>query len=169
MAKSGYIKEVKYNLLGGIAASTWYPLGVIPPSVENGVSCALAVTWENTGDEAFQGHIVQVLTDPDGGVVTVGDHSGQNANIAAAAEGEVIFEPSSLSVDGIYAAEFTLTEHTETTVYDVEAAQIASVSTTPAPDTTTTIDINTLITPLISIMIVMMMMKMMTGAMKQIE
>ena len=34
-----------------------------------------------------------------------------------------------------------------------------------APATTTTIDINTLITPLISIMIVMMMMKMMTGAM----
>ena len=36
------------------------------------------------------------------------------------------------------------------------------------PSTTTTLDINTLITPLISIMIVMMMMKMMTGTMKNV-
>ncbi len=44
-------------------------------------------------------------------------------------------------------------------------------STIPATATTTgtQLDINTLITPLISIMIVMMMMKMMTGAMGSIS
>ena len=169
MAKSGTIKEVQYNIEGGVAGTPWSILGVIPPTLENGTSYAIAATWENTGDEEFQGHIGLQLTDPDGGVTAIAAVSGQDASVEALAERQVVFAPFDLAIDGIYAVSFVLTETDVATIYDTEAAQAASVSTTPAPDTTTIIDINTLITPLISIMIVMMMMKMMTGAMKQIE
>ncbi len=166
MAKSGYIKEVKYNLHVGAAGSPWELLGVIPPALENGSELALAAEWINTGDEAFLGHIGLAVTDPDGVATAVAATSGQSASVAAGEEGEVIFAAVTLSVDGIYAAEFTLIELDGSTIYDVETVQIATVSTTPEPDPTpTTFDINSVIQPLITVMIVGMMMKMMTGTM----
>ncbi len=169
MAKAGTIKEVQYNIEGGVAGTPWAILGLIPPSLENGISYAIAATWENTADETFQGHIALQLTDPDGGVTAIAAVSGQDVSVVALGEQEVVFAPFDLAIDGVYAVAFTLTEAGVATIFDTETAQAASVSTTPAPDTTTTIDINTLITPLISIMIVMMMMKMMTSTMGQIE
>ncbi len=61
----------------------------------------------------------------------------------------------------------------QTSVSLPRAQQVGTIpmqaATLPATTTTTAqLDINTLITPLISIMIVMMMMKMMTGAMGSI-
>ncbi len=163
MAKSGYIKDIKYNALGGVAGSTWYDLGVIPPPLENGTSFALSATWVNTGDEAFEGHITLNVTDPNALVAAVAASTGQDTSIAAGAEGSVVFTAFALSVDGVYAGSFQLTEHGAVVVYDTEATQIAAVSTTAV---TTGIDLSEMMNLMITMMIVMMMMKMMMGMMK---
>ena len=161
MAKSGYIKTIQYNVLGGAVGSTWYTLGVIPPAVSLNTSFALAVTWENTGDEAFDGHIALSVTDPNGIVSVITAASGQDANVLAGGETAVVFTAFTLDVAGVYAAEMTLTEEDHTTVYDTNASQVAIVAADAAD--AIGIDITELMNLMITMMIVMMMMKMMSG------
>ena len=160
MAKSGYIKTIQYNVLGGAVGSTWYTLGVIPPTVSLNTSFALAVTWENTGDEAFDGHIALSVTDPNGIVSVITAASGQDANVLAGGETAVVFTAFTLDVAGVYAAEMTLTEEDHTTVYDTNASQIATAAADAAG-----FELTEIMNLMITMMIVMMMMKMMTGMM----
>jgi len=158
MAKSGYIKEIEYNILGGAVGSPWYNLGAVPPSVDLNTSYALSVEWENTGDETFKGHIAIVVTAPDGTTTTLTAASGQDTEVIAGGSATVIFDPITLSQAGTYSATFTLTETGETVVFDQNTASIATVAAAP-----TGIDLSSLVGLMITVMIVGMMMKMVTG------
>lgn len=162
MAKSGYISLVQYNLLGGEVGTPWSDLGVTAPSVAINTSFALAATWVNNGDEDLHGHIAIVVTRADGTAVTLIADSGQDVEVEPDDSNTVVFGPITLDQYGVYSAVVTLTETGETTALDVNSYSIADTGTAPAAG----INLGEIMNLMITLMIVGMMMKMMTGIAK---
>lgn len=158
MAKSGYISLVQYNLFGGAVGSVWNDLGLTVPSVAINTSYALAVTWQNNGDEDFHGHISVVVTKPDGTTTTLVAASGQDEEVEVDDSNAVVFNPITLDQYGVYTAVATLTETGETTVLDQNSYIVADTGTAPVAG----IDLGVIMNLMITLMIVGMMMKMMT-------
>ncbi|GAH79652.1 unnamed protein product, partial [marine sediment metagenome] len=68
--QEGIIQQVIYRTT---ATGLFYALGVTPAAVALNSILQLGITWQNTSDAAFHGHVELVVTKPDGTTVTLSD------------------------------------------------------------------------------------------------
>lgn len=154
--QEGIIQQVIYRIT---ATGLFYALGVTPVSAALNSILQLGITWQNTSDAAFQGHVELVVTKPDGTTVTLDDVMHQDLEVAAGESATVLFEAITLNQYGTYTAQATLTETDETDVLDLESFSFATVAEPAVP---AEFDISTLlvsIMPLIMLVLVFGMLK----------
>ncbi|MBA7624871.1 hypothetical protein ES703_32285 [subsurface metagenome] len=164
MAQEGSITQVIYRTT---TTGLFYALPATPVAVELNSIFQLGITWLNTSEEAFQGHIELVITKPDGTTVTLNDVMHQDLEVDPGNSATVLFGAILLDQYGTYSAQATLTETDGTTILDLETFSFATVA---APVAVAEFDISTLlasIMPLIMLIMVFMMLKPMLAGMAE--
>ncbi|MBA7682213.1 hypothetical protein ES703_90560 [subsurface metagenome] len=160
--QEGAITQVIYRIT---TTGLFYALPAAPIAAELNSIFQLGITWLNTSEEAFQGHIELVITKPDGTTVTLNDVMHQDLEVDPNGSATVLFGAILLDQYGTYSAQATLTETDETTILDLETFSFATVAAPVA--VAAEFDISTLlasIMPLIMLIMVFMMLKpMLTG------
>ncbi len=162
--QEGTITQVIYR---GTTTGLFYALPATPLPAELNSIVQLGITWLNTSDAAFNGHIELVITKPDGTTVTLNDVMHQDLEVDPNESATVLFGAVTLDQYGTYSAQATLTETDETTILDLETFSFATVA---APTAVAEFDVSTLLASIMPlIMLVMMfsilkpMLKGMTG------
>ncbi|GAI69628.1 unnamed protein product [marine sediment metagenome] len=164
MAQEGAITQVIYRTT---TTGLFYALPAAAVTVELNSIFQLGITWLNTSEEAFQGHIELVITKPDGTTVTLSDVMHQDLEVGPDESATVLFEAIILDQYGTYSAQATLTETDEAEVLDLETFSFATIA---APLAVAEFDISTLlasIMPLIMLIMVFMMLKPMLAGMAE--
>ncbi len=156
MAAEGLIQQVIYRTT---TTGLFYALPAAAVAAELNSIFQIGITWQNTSEEAFQGHIELVITKPDGTTVTPDDVMHQDLEVDPGASATVLFEAVTLDQYGTYSAQATLTETDETEVLDLETFSFATIAEPTA--VALAFDVGTLlasIMPLIMLMMVFMML-----------
>ncbi|GAI83241.1 unnamed protein product [marine sediment metagenome] len=121
----GSIQQVVYRQT---TAGLFYALGAIPVSAELNSIFQMGITWLNTSEDEFEGHIELIVTKPDGTTVTPEAVMGQDLEVDPSNSATVLFEAITLDQYGTYSAQATLTEAGETEVLDLETFSFATVA-----------------------------------------
>ncbi|GAI65261.1 unnamed protein product, partial [marine sediment metagenome] len=161
--QEGTITQVIYRTT---TTGLFYALPATPVAVELNSIFQLGITWLNTSEEAFQGHIELVITKLDGTTVTLNDVMHQDLEVDPNESATVLFGAILLDQYGTYSAQATLTETDETTILDLETFSFATIAAPVA--VAAEFDISTLlasIMPLIMLIMVFMMLKPMLAGM----
>lgn len=109
-------------------AGLFYALPTTPVSAELNSIFQMGITWLNTSEHRFKGHIELIVTKPDGTTVTPAAVMNQDLEVDANASATVLFEAVTLDQYGTYSAQVTLTEAGETEVLDLETFSFAAVA-----------------------------------------
>ncbi|GAJ09210.1 unnamed protein product [marine sediment metagenome] len=149
--QEGTITQVIYR---GTTTGLFYALPATPLAAELNSIVQLGITWLNTSDAAFNGHIQLVITKPDGTTVTLDDVMHQDLEVDPNASATVLFEAVTLDQYGTYSAQATLTETDETTILDLETFSFATVA---APTAVAEFDVSTLLTSIMPLIMLVMM------------
>ena len=163
MAAEGHIQQVIYRMT---TTGLFYALPAAPVTAILNSIFQLGITWQNTSEEAFQGHIALVITKPDGTTVTPDDVMHQDLSVEPNDSASVLFEAVTLDQYGTYSAQATLTETDETDVLDLETFSFATVARVAVAE----FDVSTLlasIMPLIMLVLMFQMLKPMLAGMAE--
>ena len=155
----GSITQVIYRTT---TTGLFYALPAAPVAAELNSIFQLGVTWQNTSDAAFQGHIELVVTKPDGTTVTLDDVMHQDLEVDPNESATVLFEAVTLDQYGTYSAQATLTETDETEALDLETFSFATI----AEPTVAALDISTVLSSIMPLIMLMMVFMMITPMMK---
>lgn len=152
MTAEGVIQQVIYRTT---TTGLFYALPAEAVAVELNSIFQLGITWLNTSEEAFQGHIELVITKPDGTTVTLNDVMHQDLEVDSGNSATVLFGAVILDQYGTYSAQATLTETDETDILDLETFSFATVA---APVAVAEFDITTLLASMMPLIMLIMMM-----------
>lgn len=164
--QEGSITQVIYRTT---TTGLFYALPATAVAAELNSIFQLGITWLNTSEEAFQGHIELVITKPDGTTVTLNDVMHQDLEVDPNESATVLFGAILLDQYGTYSAQATLTETDETTILDLETFSFATI-TTPTAVAVAEFDIATLlasIMPLIMLVLMFSILKPMLAGMAE--
>lgn len=159
MAASGLIQQVIYRMT---TTGLFYALPATPVAATLNSIFQLGITWQNTSEEAFQGHVAVIITKPDGTTVTPDDVMHQDLSVDPNASASVLFEAVTLDQYGTYSAQVTLTETDETDVLDLETFSFATVARVAVAE----FDVSTLLASIMPLIMLMMVFMMITPMMK---
>ena len=151
MTAEGVIQQVIYRTT---ATGLFYALPAAPVAAELNSTFQLGVTWLNTSEEAFQGHIELIVTKPDGTTVTLSDVMHQDLEVDPNESATVLFGAVILDQYGTYSAQATLTETDGTTILDLETFSFATIA---APTAVAEFDISTLLASIMPLIMLVMM------------
>ena len=157
----GSITQVIYRTT---TTGLFYALPAAPVAAELNSILQLGITWQNTSEEAFQGHIELVITKPDGTTVTLDDVMHQDLEVDPNESATVLFEAVTLNHYGTYSAQATLTETDETDILDLETFSFATVAEPTA--VALEFDVSTLLASIMPLIMLMMVFMMITPMMK---
>ena len=159
MVAEGMVQQVIYRTT---TTGLFYALPIEGVSAEVNSIVQLGITWQNTSEGVFNGHVALVITKPDGTTITPDDVMNQDLEVEAGGYATVLFEAFTLDQYGTYAAQATLTETDEVTILDLQTFSLATVATVAVAG----FDISTLLTSIMPLIMLVMVMQMMKPLMK---
>ena len=159
--QEGTITQVIYRTT---TTGLFYALPAAAITAELNSIFQLGITWLNTSEEAFQGHIELVITKPDGTTVTLNDVMHQDLEVDPNASATVLFEAITLDQYGTYSAQATLTETDETTILDLETFSFATIT---APTAVAEFDVSTLLASIMPLIMLVMMFSILKPMLKE--
>lgn len=159
--QEGSITQVIYRTT---ATGLFYALPATPVTAELNSIVQLGITWQNTSDAAFHGHIELVITKPDGTTVTLNDVMHQDLEVDPNESATVLFGAVTLDQYGTYSAQVTLTETDETEVLDLETFSFATVAAPVA--VAAEFDIATLLASIMPLIMLVLMFQMLKPLLK---
>lgn len=158
--QEGTITQVIYRTT---TTGLFYALPAEAVAAELNSIFQLGITWLNTSEEAFHGHIELIVTKPDGTTVTLNDVMHQDLEVDTNASATVLFGAVTLDQYGTYSAQATLTETDETEVLDLETFSFATIA---APTAVAEFDVSTLLASIMPLIMLVLMFQLLRPMLK---